>query len=495
MTLGTGTQRSMSASRRKTARRSLLPSFSFLSAIHPKLLLPALVLLGITIAFALYGGNPAAGYETAFVIGVAALVLFIAVFALVSWHLLLRPLPAGHATVSKSILNVGQRRFMAMLISLSTINLMVGGMWDEAWHRTYGVPLGEDFFWIPHILIYSMILFNVVVGFGGLFYLLWRGKGTLQQRFRADLIAGMLILASGFMLFAVPADPTWHAIYGEDISGFSIPHLLLEFGFTSTFLMCPALLLSTLPLRKWGGLRNLSLFDIAPIVAYSSMLNFLLQLFTTDWYSVGDAAVPEFLMRRPEWLLTAIIVASATIVATLANHSMRRYGTATIIGVATLLMRAALLALFSNTDVNANTNSWMVALIPMIAVDILYGLSVIRRKRPPNWRELAVAASFGLLLALPIVNELFVHPQIGAGNFVGVVVTGLISAAGGCWFGTELGNYLGTENKQLDTQPAAAPTGVRRVFSLRMGLPAALVLLLLVILFLIQTTPPPVLGA
>ena len=29
--------------------------------------------------------------------------------------------------------------------------IFVGGVWDEIWHRSYGIPFGEDLFWRPHL--------------------------------------------------------------------------------------------------------------------------------------------------------------------------------------------------------------------------------------------------------------------------------------------------------------------------------------------------------
>lgn len=494
MTLGTGRQTTMSARRRRSTNvAAQRPSIQLPSNLPLNLLLPALVGFIITLALAFWGGNPQPGTELVFIAGVVLVTVGIAFFALVSWHFLIRPLPAGHASVARSFLSVSQRRLIATLIVLSTINLVVGGMWDEVWHRAYGAALGEDLLWMPHIMIYTMLGFNVLVAFGGLFYLLRYGKGTLQQRFRSDFLIGVLILVSTYMLFAVPADPVWHTLYGDDISGLSIPHLVLGFGMISTLLVAPALLLSTYRTRAWGGIHNLTAQDLPMIIAFTCMMNFLLQLLTTDWYAASAEGVPPFLLLRPDWLLPALLLGIATFAGVLATHALRRWGVATIMGFTALIMRAGVFLLLDN-DPNANMLSWVVVLIPLIAVDAVYALSIQLRKRPPTRVDLTIAASFGMMAALPLVNQLFAYPNTNTANLLPTLVAILLVSGGAVWFGTVLGTYMATANKQLEDAPRAVAVAVAapRASVLRLLPPLAVLGLLALIIFLVRTTPPPV---
>ena len=50
-------------------------------------------------------------------------------------------------------------------------------------------------------------------------------------------MVGLLILNAAFLLYALPADPVWHLIFGEDITAWSVPHLILLISFVLTQLL------------------------------------------------------------------------------------------------------------------------------------------------------------------------------------------------------------------------------------------------------------------
>ncbi len=116
---------------------------------------------------------------------------------------------------------------MAALLALGSLALMVGGFWDEVWHRKYGLPFGEDLLWRPHLLIYFGLLLPPALAAVSLVQIITRGEGRLPQRLRADPGMSLLVFLGVFLLLNVPADPIWHLIYGEDISAWSLPHLVL----------------------------------------------------------------------------------------------------------------------------------------------------------------------------------------------------------------------------------------------------------------------------
>jgi hypothetical protein len=340
----------------------------------------------------------------------------------------------------------GSVRFvLGMLIAVTSLNLLIGGAWDEVWHRQFGVPLGEDFLWRPHLMMYTFFLSVVVFAFLGFALLMRNGKGTMQQRFRANPFIGMLVLLSGFVLFALPADPAWHGIYGADISAWSMPHLILGLSWIGVQTMSPALLVSTLAVRQWIGLRANSLRhsglrDALAIIAFTVMLNPLLQIMTTDWYTFSGNP-QEAVVQRPEWLLTAIIAALSAFIGTLANVSLRRWGAATVVGIVGLLLRLALMQLF-NFDSSVSPAPWGIALVMLVAVDITFMLALAMLKTAPTSIMVGIGVGAGTAFSLPLVNQWFTFPDVSVGNMLGFVIFALITAMGGAWLGEVIGNAM-----------------------------------------------------
>jgi hypothetical protein len=94
-----------------------------------------------------------------------------------AWHLLFRPLPTGQ-TVREQPIQASYRQALALLLGVGGYGITVGGFWDEIWHRQYGIPFGEDFFWRPHLLMYFGIGVTIVLAFAGL-YIITPGARTL----------------------------------------------------------------------------------------------------------------------------------------------------------------------------------------------------------------------------------------------------------------------------------------------------------------------------
>jgi len=105
---------------------------------------------------------------------------------------------------------------------------MWGVYFDTAWHRTVG---RDTFFSLPHLFIYGAG-FLVWVACVGAVVLATRGR--LRDLGGIVLRAGPVRLPLGFALcglgtaiivLAVPADLTWHAVFGKDLLIWSPPHL------------------------------------------------------------------------------------------------------------------------------------------------------------------------------------------------------------------------------------------------------------------------------
>ena len=437
----------------------------------------ALAALALLVAFALWGGLPAPDQTPAFLAGVAVLLGVLAGLGLLTWHLLFRPLPAGHKTPRAGTLPTAIRRGLALLLGIGSLNIMVGGFWDEVWHRQYGLPFGEDFFWRPHLLMYFGFLAVTVLGFASLYLLMKRGRGTLQQRFRAQPTLGLLVMMCGLLLYVLPADPIWHAIYGEDLTAWSIPHLLLAISFSTIMLLAATLHLSTLPpqtSRRWPSAQ-----DALPLLMFASILLMNMQFLTTEWDQPGPLS--PILQARPEWMLPVIIAASAALVGAMSNRALGRAGMATLVGLIALGVRVGLIAIF-NVDIMRFTG-WVMALPPLLAVDLWWALRLTRRGAPPDWTSAGAAAAVGMLLALPVLLALY--PAVSIANLPAAAVVVLLAGLGGSWLGARLGAFLAAQR-----QPTAADApGAARFPLASLGALAAALAFLLVF---IGTAAPPV---
>ena len=161
----------------------------------------------VFIAFTVWGGIPAETNLGLFGLQSSLFLLVICVFVLAFWHLLVRPLAPNLRQPQKAALTFRAREFLALLLASGGVATFIGGVWDELWHRSYGIPFGEDLFWRPHLLMYFGFATAIFTGFWALLYLNRHLRGNFQQRFRANTAAGLLILNAAFLLYALPADP------------------------------------------------------------------------------------------------------------------------------------------------------------------------------------------------------------------------------------------------------------------------------------------------
>ena len=161
-------------------------------------------------AFSLWGGIPAETNAGIFWAQIGVFFLVICAFVLALWHLLIRPLAPNLRQPKVENLSLRWRQTLALVLAAGGMGIYVGGFWDELWHRSFGIPFGEDLFWRPHLLMYFGFATAIVSGFWALAYLNRRLRGNFQQRFRSNAVVGLLILNAAFMLYALPADPLWH---------------------------------------------------------------------------------------------------------------------------------------------------------------------------------------------------------------------------------------------------------------------------------------------
>jgi hypothetical protein len=319
--------------------------------------------LGLFMVFSVWSGVPTGERALPFWIGVAVLIMMLVAFSWAVWHLLLKPLPAGQ-TIREQPIKASTLQAIALLLVVGAYGMSVGAFWDEIWHRQYGIPFGEDFFWRPHLLMYFGMAVAAGLAFAGLYLLAHRGQGTFQQRFRANPLLGLLILGGGFLLYVLPTDPIWHAIYGADLSAWSVPHLLLFVSFESIKLLAAAIHMTTQPHRKWGTPRQLRFSDALPLLLFAALSLRWNQFFTTEWDGTGG-----LVSTRPDWLLPVMIASGAALIGVIANHTLRTFGAATLTGVLALALRVALILLFSAENM-MRVNAWALALPSLVLIDL-----------------------------------------------------------------------------------------------------------------------------
>ncbi len=442
-----------------------------------KFLIVAAMIVPVMVLFTIWGGVPA-GQTTAFWIGIAVLVTGVVGFLVLSWHLLYRPLPAGVKQPAIQPIPARVRQALAALLGVGALAIVIGGFWDEVWHRLYSLPFGDDFFWRPHLLMYFGFLVVTLVGFGGLYLISARGKGTFQQRFRANPLVGMLVLVALLLMVVLPADPIWHGIYGADLTAWSIPHQLLFVSFVMIMLVTTAIQLSLVPLGAWRSVVRLNGYDVLPILMFTAVLMGPLQLFTTDWDQIDQIAFIREM--RPDWVLMAITMAIAAFAGAAAARSLRMVGAATLTGVLALALRYVFIQVFAAQQV-MTISAWVMALPPLIALDVWLA-GAARRERSRWWMEAAVMGAAGLLISMPLMGRLF--PYLDASISVLAVVGIALAAACAAWLGAQVGDGLASAPRQVE----AARSGAR-LMAIPVGALAAMVVFMV---FFISTATPPV---
>ncbi len=433
-------------------------------------------------AFSVWGGSPAESRASLFWLQASLFCLVICGFIFMLWHLFIRPLAPNLRQPATIPLTSRARATIALILASGGVSIFVGGVWDELWHRSYGIPFGEDLLWRPHLLMYFGFATAIVTGSWALLYLNRNLRGNFQQRFRSNPLVGLLILNAAFLLYALPADPLWHWIFGEDITAWSVPHLILLASFVLTQLLALVFYVSTLPRQEWRTIFNLRLRDSLSLLILASILLLWLQLMLIDWDATLAGIRFEWLgLYRPEWLLAANLLACVTFTAVIGTRLLRCAGAATAAGLLALAIRYGLIQLFA-ADMLQHV-AWIAALPPLLAIDIwTYYCSAIR-KRPPEWRGTAVVLIAAMALNAPVIRSLY--PLEDSDNLaysLAVIVTGI----GMSWLSHRLADaILGP----IQVAAAEAPERQAMPVKLSFGLLGAFAA---VIFLFIATASPPI---
>jgi len=246
-------------------------------------------------------------------LGAALLGLLIASCGVLGWWLFLSHLPE---TIPQVPQGAFYRKSKLRLLYVYSGMLLVGstaGIWDTAWHMRLG-GFQDDFWWAPHIVIYGTFGAIALVAGMGLVNILAL-PGSIRARVRAEPLIGAMFLFVVYLFLAGPVDEVWHKIYGVDISGLSLPHvLLILFNALASFTVV-ALLYSLLRQEH----RARTWIAVLPMVP---VLWSLIAVFVGDWeFGLHTNLVWEGhpVLTRPGWtyfilgiLPTAFMVGAAS---------------------------------------------------------------------------------------------------------------------------------------------------------------------------------------
>jgi hypothetical protein len=228
---------------------------------------PLIVAVSVSIVLILlsyWGGFPQDVSVGTLALGIGVLLAALLAFGFLIYWFYVAPVPEkelkGITVAARSPL---LRQIIGTATTIMSLLIIIGFFWDELWHRLYGVSeVVSDFWWRPHILIYTSMGINALFALGGMAVIMLRGRGTMRQRFRSEPLLGLLALVAGFQIVTAPLDPMWHEVYGLDITAWSLPHLTLLIGLLSVMVTGSSIQFSLAARRAWQGLRGLVLPEV-----------------------------------------------------------------------------------------------------------------------------------------------------------------------------------------------------------------------------------------
>ncbi|HET7011065.1 MAG TPA: hypothetical protein VFI11_09840 [Anaerolineales bacterium] len=448
----------------------------FLNQPRWRLALAGAITAAALIYLSYWAGIPERG-PVAFLLGIAALVAVTLASGAAAWRLAGRVASANEISSSSSIAGVATRRWFATLLAIATLSLTFGGFWDEVWHRKYGLPFGEDLLWRPHLLIYMGLLLPSALAAVSVILLLLRGRGKLVDRVRGDRNLTLLVILGGFLLFAVPADPVWHRLYGEDISAWSLPHLVLMLSALMVAVLGVRLHLSTTPARRDWAHPTAAPPSLLVVALFSGAASLMAQVLIGDFAAAGATVI-----ERPVWLLPALMTGLALMLGTAANHASRTYGAASAVGVLTIAMRYGLVLAFDFPEIQPS--AWLPWLPPLVALDAWYAFRVAGRRPPASAMASAGAVLVGLAAGLALIPNFYSYIRFTPIDFVVSLAMGGIVAAAAIWLGKMLGDFVGSNGEGVPAERAPVPRRASPAPALLLGW------LAFVVYFVATSTPP-----
>jgi hypothetical protein len=424
----------------------------------------------VIVAIVRWGGTARPG--PLFVTGVALFIAAIFTFGLALWWLYFSPLPEHalvHTPGSRWL-----RQLFGLLALMSGFLFVIGGFWDEFWHRKFG-GFGNDFFWPPHLMIYGSLALTALFAVVGILIVIRHSHSGVRAAFRANPHLGFLALCSGFFAASAPSDGLWHQIYGPDLTAWSLPHISLAVGLTATLLATAALQLATLPRRSWNA-RGIQWQEIATLLALMLAGTILVQIATPEWENIQqigagfnrDAAFDQAFWSRPEWLYPVVLITIAAFLGNCAVHALRRWWAAPVAALLVLAFRLIGLTAFDAWSVHMRFISQLLLVAPMIALGFWYARKQARVDNPRTiFLGNAIAWIALVLIDLPIISQTLIYPRINMATAPGMLVWSLVMALAAGWAGTRLGAWLAvmdsvsTESLTEDTYHEGALTNAQ----------------------------------
>jgi hypothetical protein len=231
---------------------------------------------------------------------------------------------------------------LAILLGLSALQLVVGGLWDASQHLTTGeIPGGSDFLWPSHLVIYSSFLVSLLtalVSLGLVIVPAWRaGMRSPRQWARHSPQLTAVVLASLYQLLAIPGDALWHELFGIDLTAWSPPHLSLGIMGAVVLLSAAALLVRARPAMarpRWA--------DAVVIILMALMLNVIYMVGVLEWELPGQRS--PLVAARPVWAYPVVAGALGFLSLQLARKLAPGRWTATTVAAIFFFVRAGISA-------------------------------------------------------------------------------------------------------------------------------------------------------
>ncbi len=291
---------------------------------------------------------------------IALLVVFVS-----AWWLYLSPV---RARIGPGIMpSRALAALFAGLLGLAGLQLFGGALWDTSMHiRTGQIPAGADFLWPPHIMIYSGFLIAFVIAVTAIVVIgvpAWRA-GTRDPRVwvRRNPYLGAVVLASIYSLLSVPGDALWHELFGEDLTAWSPPHVMLALAASAVIVSAVGLLLQAhrgASFRRWVDLAGMLLLGLALDVAYF--------LGVVEWeLPVRNPLVAA----RPVWFYPLVGGVLGFLVFILAKQVIRSRWAATGTALAFYLFRFGALLALAATD-NVVPSLPLLFLLGAVLIDVV----------------------------------------------------------------------------------------------------------------------------
>src|SRR5215510_6888692 len=262
-------------------------------------------------------------------LGIVVLGGIMLLFAGIAWWLYFSPINEPAPVVDTGPRALRTRRIIGGLACVAGLSLAVALAWDEVWHRLYG-GFGDDFLWPPHLMMYGSFLLDSVFAAFGLSIALRRHTGSIRRRFRSEPAMSLLGLVSLYEVASLPSDQIWHAIYGKDITAWSLPHLFIFGTAALMFLMACALLMSGRHDTQWESIRHLKARDL-PVVLLVSLATWIALIIGVVEYEFRintgvPTSMPALFAGRPGWAYPVVVLVIGILMSHFALHILRKPG-------------------------------------------------------------------------------------------------------------------------------------------------------------------------